>query len=323
MKCQSTAKSLITIAGRRLNRSIAACAGLVIATAAVTSLNCTSHAASVTWLLPQDVSDDSDVSTAGSLVQASSLGDGTDTGTTVNGVTFAPFVVYNDPTPVTSGIFTLTPAPSSNIAGFGGYGVDSAPFNTLTAAYQSLLTYGDYGSANSLMTLTISGLTVGKHYQFQWWANDSRANYIPQTVDATAGNTVTLNANTTDVPGGTGQYVIGTFVADAATQNIDFKGHPGGGTLENAFQLRDISDIGSAGPTITAIRILNRTNMALNAIGGSANHQVIVLTSTNIALPTTNWSHFTTNNFDFAGTLSLTNGITAGERQRFFRLLTN
>jgi hypothetical protein len=84
-----------------------------------------------------------------------------------------------------------------------------------------------------------------------------------------------------------------------------------------------VSDIGSAGPRITAIRILNRTNVALNAIGGSASHQVIVLTSTNVTLPTTNWSHFTTNNFDFAGALSLTNGITAGEPQRFFRLLTN
>ena len=117
--------------------------------------------------------------------------------------------------------------------------------------------------------------------------------------------------------------MIGNFVADAVTQSIGFQGHPSGGTLENAFQLRDISDLGSVRPTITAIRILNRTNVALNAIGGSASHEVIVLTSTNLALPTTNWPHFTTNIFDPAGALSLTNGIIAGETQRFFRLLTN
>ena len=305
--------SLFAIAGRLLNRSIAACAGLVIATAAVTSLNCTSHAASVAWISAHDVSGDSDVSILGTLVQASSLGDGTSAGTTVNGVIFAPYAVYNS----SSGIFAL-----SGANGYGGYGVNAVPFNTLSPAYKSLLTYGTYGSGTSVMTLTISGLTIGRHYLFQWWANDSRAAFIPQNVDATAGNTVELNADTTDVPGGTGQYAIGTFVADAATQNIDFQG-VSNGTLENAFQLRDISDIGGVGPTITAIRILNRTNVALSAIGGSANHQVIVLSSTNIALPTTNWSHFTTNNFDFAGALSLTNGITGGETQRFFRLLTN
>lgn len=197
------------------------------------------HAASITWQAPHDITGDADVSTTGSLVQAVSIGpSGVDFGTTVNGVTFAPFApdLGNN----TIGIFTL-----SGVYGlYNGYGGGTA-FSALSSAYRTLLQNGDFGSGNSVMTLTISasGLTTGHTYQFQWWANDSRANFIPQTVDATAGNSVTVNANTANTANGIGQYAIGTFVANGADEVITFQGGANGGTLENGFQLRDISAV--------------------------------------------------------------------------------
>jgi hypothetical protein len=189
------------------------------------------QAANIIWSSPQGIVGDGDVSTLGTFVDAVSIGN--DSAVTVNGVTFGAF----NPAAVPTGTFAITGA-----AGYAGYGVDLAPFNTLSAVYQNLLTHGDFGSGNSVMTLTIGGLTIGRAYLFQWWANDSRNSYNPQTVSATAGTVVTLNADTTAAPGGIGQYAIGTFVADAATQTVDFQGGVNGGTLENAFQLRDITN---------------------------------------------------------------------------------
>jgi hypothetical protein len=189
------------------------------------------HAANVIWSLPQNISTDSDVNTLGTFIDAASIGN--DAPVTVNGVTFSAF---NPGAP--TGSFAITGA-----SGYGGYGVNAAPFNTLSAAYQNLLTHGDFGSGNSIMTLTISGLTIGRDYLFQWWANDSRNNFVPQVVTATAGTAVTLNADTTASSGGIGQFAIGTFLADSTTQTISFQGGENGGTLENAFLLRDVTGV--------------------------------------------------------------------------------
>ena len=63
---------------------------LAIATGLATSI--TAHAAVITWGAAQNITGDSDVSLADSLVRAFNLdGSGTVASTTVNGVTFEPF----------------------------------------------------------------------------------------------------------------------------------------------------------------------------------------------------------------------------------------
>lgn len=204
-------------------------------------ISSTSHAAIITWGLPTNISGDSDVSTAGTLFQAANVGDGTTPSPTINGVTFPAFVMGSGPS-FTLGDFTL--ACPSWINGYSGYGYGSGPFSGLSSAYQGLLGYGNYGNAAAVvMTLTITNLTIGNSYQFQWWVNDSRQVWAGQTVDATAGNSVTLDANTTEAAGGIGQHVLGTFVADGTSQTIDFQGNAGNATLQNAYQLRDITPV--------------------------------------------------------------------------------
>jgi hypothetical protein len=194
----------------------------------------------VTWGTPTTISGDSDVSTTGTFIGALNWGAGVETvlgnpTTTVNGVTF-------------TGDINAFPAGSSGPFSWTGGGGTAAFIASghpgLSTSYQDLFR----GWASPLnagpRTLTLNGLTVGRTYQFQWWS-DVNGNVITNTVQAiaTAGNSVTLDSNTTDATGGLGQYVIGTFVADAATQNIAFtKSNPNASYsgAVNAFQLRDL-----------------------------------------------------------------------------------
>src|SRR3954454_13573906 len=156
---------------------------LILSIAAAGAVN----AATITWSTPQNITGDSDVSTAGSLVQASNISGAS---TTVNGVTFAPFLTAGGS--ATSGIFTL-------VGSHGDYSQYLSGNGSFTPEYAALLSSGNFGSDNSIMTLTISGLTAGTRYQFQVWINDSRGFYVQQPVNARAGNNVRILGNTTGV----------------------------------------------------------------------------------------------------------------------------
>jgi hypothetical protein len=211
---------------------------LCIAISALAGTN-PSYAGVITWASPANISGDADVSTTGTLVGAVHIGDLGIVAATVNGVTFTPFTISsaNGSNPITdpSGRFTLSGAA---VNGTNAYGSLAAPFSTLSSSYQSLLNGGDFGAGNSLQVLTINNLNPGTTYQFQFWSNDSRG-IFHTIVNATAGNTVAVDANVEgNTAGGIGQFAIGTFTADATMQVIDFQGAPGGGTSENAFELR-------------------------------------------------------------------------------------
>ncbi len=61
-------------------------------------------------------------------------------------------------------------------------------------------------------------------------------------------------------------------------------------------------------------------NLILSASSGIPYDPVYLLTSTNLATPTTNWTCCSTNYFDTTGAVSITNAIVPGEPQRYFRL---
>jgi hypothetical protein len=189
--------------------------------------------ATMSWNAPQNITGDTDVSTTGTLIQASNVA-GPDT--VVNGVPFTQFLTAAGGGAASSGIFTLSGA----YGDYDSYLNADAPFS---ASYKSLLTTGNFGSNNSVMTLKISSLTVGRTYQFQVWVNDSRGFYGQQGTTVTSGSSVHMLGNSTGVNGGIGQYLVGIFVADAATQSIQFQGDANVGTLENAFALRDITNV--------------------------------------------------------------------------------
>jgi hypothetical protein len=214
----------------------------LLATAAST------HAALITWSAPTTISGDGDVSTTGTLVGAFNLGGTGVASPTVNTVPFSGLVTSG--TSVTSGDFNLaaTALSSDNFTG-----ATFAPFASLSAPYRSLL--GDAGtSTGPPLTLTISSLSVGVSYQFQFWTNFSGFIDVLTLTTATAGASVTLHPQISAGAGplgegGLGQFAIGTFLADAPTQTITFTSDNSFfGPLINGFQLRQTAVAPAAVP---------------------------------------------------------------------------
>jgi len=234
-------------------RSVVRFSVCALTIAGVTSLAVTRAQAAppaIVWGSPQNVSGDSDVSTTGSLVYAFTFG-GTATppSATVNGVTFSPFTIpAGNITTVTVGDVTVTEFPG-NLFAYNTFGSASAPFSGLSSSYQSLLGSGAYADQAPSITVSLGGLTAGQQYQLQWWTNNS-ANINPAEsgtgftdTTATAGNSVTLDANTTNTVGGLGQYAIGTFTAGGPTQTFLLEETSGGfNPLINALQVRAVPE---------------------------------------------------------------------------------
>ena len=200
----------------------------------------TSHASLITWGAPTNIAGDADVSTAGTLVGAINLGTTGVGSPTVNSVTFTGLAVSGSS--VTSGNFNLAFAPGSGV-GDNSTGSGFAPFASLSASYRGLLGTAGFASGGSAVTLTMSSLTVGASYQFQFWTSYSGFIDVGGLTTATAGNAVTLSPQIFSGigEGGVGQFALGTFTANAATQAITFTGtNPFIGPQINGFQLRQL-----------------------------------------------------------------------------------
>ncbi|MDQ8207938.1 hypothetical protein QEH52_10475, partial [Coraliomargarita sp. SDUM461003] len=185
-----------------------------------------SHAATITWGSATTISGDSDVSTDGTLVVAASFGT-TSASIVVNGVTFAGGgTAANLKSSATYGTaLNYTSAKNSDTA----FGTASTPFSSLSANYQDLLTSGLWETGTDpevdlqTQTFTFGGtgneLVDGQEYQIQIWAQDARNNKHGGALTIAGTGGVTLNYTDTSSEGGLGQYVIGTFTADADTQS--------------------------------------------------------------------------------------------------------
>jgi hypothetical protein len=192
----------------------------------------------ITWGSPTNISGDTNVSTTGSLVAAFNMNG---SAVTVNGVNFSAFPVTGGTTTATSGNFSFHETPGTLVAP-ANLGSASPPFSNLSANYQTLLSSAISTSDNNTLTLTMSGLTLGQQYQFQWWLNASSNFTLGYGTTASSPNPVTLDSNTTDTNGGLGQFVIGTFFCGATTQIITFTGIDStNAPTVNAFQLRNLS----------------------------------------------------------------------------------
>jgi hypothetical protein len=168
-------------------------------------------AAPISWGTATPVSDDSDVATSGHLLHAEHWG-GADA--TVNGVAFS------------AAQENVVASPAS---GSLGINADIGAPASVSAAYRDLLK-GNWYTASDGSSVTLHHLKLGNPYLIQIWSSDPR--YSPaQFQTITGGPSLGIKA---------GQWVIGTFTADATTQVI----HVGGAGILNAVQVRGIGGVG-------------------------------------------------------------------------------
>ena len=179
---------------------------------------------------------DLQISTNGTLHSAANLGDASVTAT-VNSQPFLPYDLGNVAS-YDTGKITLT----GGNAAYVGIG----PQLTLNADYDALLNKSYNGPTG---TLSFNSLTIGVDYEIQLWANDSRAigslwGRTTTVTDSGAGGvTATLEQNNSvNLPGNNfGEYVIGSFTADAASKVIDLGGSAG--WVLSAAQIRTIAAV--------------------------------------------------------------------------------
>lgn len=210
------------------------------------SLSTTAHAATIVWGSAQLIAAETDVSTNGTLVYAINFGgisSGAPVNTTVNGVTFngASAASFG------GGVFTVSGSTTSYTN--NEYTGSSNPFGSLSANYKSLIN-SNIRAANAngnaaSFTLKLEQLSVGATYAIQIWVNDSRdvsaGGSAATGAFVSAGNAVELDFNSkTSGTGGVGQFVLGSFVADAITQDITITSNTTGAgrALISALQLR-------------------------------------------------------------------------------------
>ena len=224
---------------------------------AVSALGATAtHAATISWTVHNIANDLTQVQTVGTL-HASAMGaNGGDGGVSgvsgdattldvINGVPFAD-------------ISTLDSATNQdNIGGRAG-SYPSQPNLPGNRGFRQLLEHGSRNTANANQSITFTGLTSGHQYLIQIWGADNGGTAGTQGValgngvgtgTPTFGTDPTLLWEVTE--GGYGQYALGLFVADSATQsflvrkwnNLTTTPVAGNNTYVNAWQIRDLGAI--------------------------------------------------------------------------------
>jgi hypothetical protein len=253
------------------------------------------RAASILWGTPTFITADTDVSTTGSLLYAYNFGAaaGTSAGTglrggstsvepasvptaTVNGVTFAPFAVpHLTSATVTVGSVSLDVNLTNQFYTTNDLtGSISPPFANLTTAYKGLLQSGVATlQTNGTLTLTLGGLTNGQSYLVEFWTSNARNLLTFQTAGTTytAGNAVTLDDSNTNGTGGVGQWVTGSFTANAATEVLTLQSSTPASDYPviNGFQVRPVPEpsstlllLSGAAPCLRRCTVRKATHVA-------------------------------------------------------------
>jgi len=218
---------------------------------------CTLQAATITWAPSQNLFQGSTtetfVSTNGALAvayNATSTATGGDV--TVNGVNFIGTETTNTLTGTSGESITIDGGGNNQGAfGDGQFSSNIPIFNLLS------------GGSFNIPTVTLGGLTIGNTYEIQIISHDGRgsrnnalvgfSNGVDQTAVAVSGDLNNTGSPEPDA-GGTGDFFIGTFTADTASQTFTVFGEGDSAdginfasgnsqSAINAIQLRTIATI--------------------------------------------------------------------------------
>jgi hypothetical protein len=222
----------------------------------------TAYASTITWNTPTQISGVGNVLTNGTLQEAYTFGTTGITNTTINGVVFSNFPATG--TVVSQTVGNVTLSGTGNVDGGNGtYGSASAPYASLPAAYTSMLGSSSY-EVNAPLVVTIAGLTIGTAYEVEFWVNDSRGAFGPGRTDTLSGTSNVVLAFNTGAEGGLGQYVVGTFVASAATQAFTVAGADSNTNHANyASQINGIEVLSTSTPEPSTLAMMGLGALAL------------------------------------------------------------
>jgi hypothetical protein len=145
-------------------------------------------------------------------------------------------------------------------------------------------------SFNETVTLSVAGLPSG-----------SSASFNSNSIAGTWASTLTITASNSVAPG--------TYPLTIKALN---------GNLTNSVNV-NLSVIALTSPTFNSLQ-LSGNNLVLSGTNGPANWPYYVLTTTNLALPLSQWTILSTNTFDADGSFSFTNPITIAQQYFLLRV---
>lgn len=214
-----------------------------------------------------------------------------------NGQTLAGIGSINGSLMVSSGA-TVSPAGTNTTLGVN---VGSNPVGTIAAANN----------------VTLGGTTILK-------LNGSGTNDSVQAgANVTYGGTLSLvNISGSALAAGN-SFKLFNATQYSGTFSAITPATPGSGLKWDTNQLTSgiiaVASTNASTPTLSVTRLANGS-VVLSGSGGVANGNYYVLTATNVATPLTNWKPTATNTYDASGNFSVTNTVTPGVPQQFYRI---
>jgi hypothetical protein len=141
-----------------------------------------------------------------------------------------------------------------------------------------------------------------------------------------AGGTTTITIDAVQNPGGPTVVPLISYnsLAGSVAGNFVVALPAGfsGGLIDNAAQKRidlNVSVTPLAPPRITGLNV-SGGNIVLAGTNGPLSGNYYLLSSTNLALPLSNWTRLATNAFDSGGAFNVTNPVDPHDGQRYYRL---
>ncbi len=213
-----------------------------VALATSTAMMASSSAATIAWGEFDLDTAVSEISTNGTLIEALNLVNTDDR-------------EYTDTTTINGVVFTAT-----NLFDTGYYGDHTFGVSTVDANLDLLYLQANY-NYDSTSPITLTGLTIGVEYELQSFfgyhiigagitMNRRRMLFYPSRSDKINGGGMTMNVGdsitiqkTSSGPVNNGAWIIGTFTADATTQNFHSASGSSKKNFISGYQLRDISSV--------------------------------------------------------------------------------
>jgi alpha-L-fucosidase len=224
----------------------------------------------------------------------------------------------------TSSSITVTLSNGTNMVFYGdnsvasctGVGTSTGAFASQTtgnSSFDTVLNSFEYDGGPHFITL--KGLTAGRLYSVQLFALDNRMD----SSEIFRQFTFQDPQDSTDISSvaemGDNLYVIGTFIASSNNvviqQNLPTSNN---GNL-NALVVRQLPQV----PVVGGIQAFNG-NIIITGANASAGAAYYLLGTTNLAVPMSNWTVLSTNQFEPDGSFSVTNLSSSNWVRGFYRL---
>ena len=182
---------------------------------------------------------------------------------------------------------------------------------------QVAITFTCTNGTSGLVQLYLNGVAVASQSGVSWNLNQSLPVRLGAHAQSPGTSAPWFNGELADVAMFKGA-LSSTEIASLTNRTVAYLG---GGLAANIVSLNVVSASPPIRPVIGNIG-LNGSKLVLNGSNGTAGNTYYVLSSTNLALPMTNWTVMMTDQFNAYGGFSFTNTISQTNHFQFYRILS-